>query len=76
MAYQPSFLFNAEAILREDQLWYYLTYDRRSKGVHIFSLDIGPKVNVIARLEFELAQYDFSIQHFNHYITGSPLCWF
>ena len=31
-------------------------------------------VNVIARLEFELAYNDFSVKHVIHYITGtSPL---
>ena len=39
------------------------------KGVHTFPKDICPKVNVIARLEFELAYYDFAVHHFNHYTT-------
>ena len=35
------------------------------KGVHTFSKGICPKENVIARLEFELAYYDFAIKLFN-----------
>ena len=31
-----------------------------------------PKVNVIVRLEFELAHYDSAVQHFNHYPTRTP----
>ena len=29
----------------------------------------GMKVNVIGKLEFELAYYDSAVQRFNHYIT-------
>ena len=32
-------------------------------------MDICPKVNVIARLEFELAYYDSAVYCFNHYAT-------
>ena len=48
-------LFNAKAILLEEQLWYYLTHSWEDKGVHTFPKGICPKVNVIARLEYELA---------------------
>ena len=51
-------LFNAKAILLEEQLWYYLTHSWEDKGVHTFPKGICPKVNVIARLEYELAYYD------------------
>ena len=34
-----------------------------------FPRGICPKVNVIARLEFELAFYDFAVHHFNYYTT-------
>ena len=34
-------------------------------GVHTFPKGICPKVNVIARPEFELAQNDSSVQCFN-----------
>ena len=50
MAYQ--LLFNA--ILLEEQ-WYYITHSLEDKGVHTFPKGICPKVNVIARLEYELA---------------------
>ena len=42
------------------------------KGVHIFPKGICPKVNVIARLEHELAYYDSVVHRFNHYITRTP----
>ena len=37
-----------------------------------FPKDIGPKVNVIAWLEFELAYLEAAVQHFSHYTTGTP----
>ena len=40
--------------------------------VHDFSNGINPKVNVIARLEFELTYYDVADQHASHYTTGQP----
>ena len=33
---------------------------------------ICPKVNAIARLEFELANFETSVEHFNYYTTGTP----
>ena len=37
MAYQLFLgLFNAKAILLEEQLWYYLTHSWEDKGVHTF----------------------------------------
>ena len=35
-------------------------------GVHSFPKGICPKVNVIARLEYELAYYDSAVNRFNH----------
>ena len=35
------------------------------KDVHTFPTDISPKVNVIARLEFELPYYDVEDQNAN-----------
>ena len=35
-------------------------------GVHTFPKGICPKVNVIARLEYELTYYDSAVQRFNH----------
>ena len=60
MTYKPLGLSNAKAILDEDWQWYYLTFKWRDKGVHTFSKSIKPKVNLIARLEFELAYFESS----------------
>ena len=62
-------LLNAKAILQEEQKWNYLTHSWKDKGVHIFPKGIYPKVNVIERLEYELAYYDSAVQRFNHYAT-------
>ena len=35
-----------------------------------FPKGVSPKVNVIARLEFELAYYDVTIQNVSHYTTS------
>ena len=52
-------------------LWYDLTWDWtqvfRAISEHIFPKGIRPKVNVLARLEFELAYYDFAVRCFKHY---------
>ena len=48
---------------------FYLTHSWEDKGVHNFPKGICPKVNVIARLEYELAYYDSAVHHFNHYAT-------
>ena len=65
-------LFNAKAILLEEQYWYYLTHSWEDKGVNIFPKGICPKVNVRARLEYELVYYDSTIHRFNHYTTRTP----
>ena len=39
----------------------------RDKKIHIFPKGISPKVNVIARLESELAYYNVTVQHVTHY---------
>ena len=44
-----------------------------NKGVHTFPKGICPKVNVIARLEYELAYYDSAVHRFNHYTTRTSL---
>ena len=62
-------LFNAKSILLEEQQWHYLTHSWEDKGVHTFPEGICPKVNVIARLEYELAFYDSAVRRFNHYTT-------
>ncbi len=63
---------NAKAIVLEEQLWYYLTHSLEDKGVHTFPKGICPKVNIIARLEYELAYYDSAVHRFNHYTTKTP----
>ena len=63
-------LFNATSILLERQLWYILTHSLEDMGVHTFLKTIYPKVNVIARLEFELAYYDSTTQRLNHYTSS------
>ena len=65
-------LFNAKAILLEEQEWYYLTHSWEDKGVHTFPKGIWPKMNVIARLEYEFAYYDSAVHRFNHYNTRTP----
>ena len=44
----------------------------RAKEVHTFPKGICPKVNAIARLEYELAHYDSAVHRFNHYTTRTP----
>ena len=43
-------------------------------GIHTYSKDIRPKVNIFARPEFELADSDISVQHVNPYPCGLT-CW-
>ena len=68
MAHQ---LFNAKAFLQEQSL-YYLTHRWEDKRVHTFPKGICPKVNVIARLEYQLAYYNSTVHHFNHYTPRTP----
>ena len=71
MAYQLFFGY-LMPILLEEQLWDYLTHSWEDKGVHTFPKGICPKVNVIARLKYELAYYDSAVHRFNHYTTRTP----
>ena len=41
------------------------------KVIHTFLKSIGPKVNLIDRLEFELAYYDVAVEYISHYATGT-----
>ena len=41
---------------------HYLTHSWEDKGIHTFPNGIFPKVNVIPRLEFELAHNDSAVQ--------------
>ena len=61
MAYQPWRIIIMPNVLLEEQLWYYLTHRWGTRGVLPFLKDICPNVNVIARLEFELAKYDVAV---------------
>ena len=49
-----------------------LTHSWEDKGVHAFPMGIFPKVNVIVRLEFELAYYDSAVHRFKHCTTRTP----
>ena len=62
-------LLNAEAIVVEEQQWYYWMHN----GVHTFPTGISSKVNVISRIEFELAYDDVTIQYISYYAKGTPL---
>ena len=53
----------------------YLIYSWEDKGVHTFPKGICPKVNVIARLKYELAYYDSAVHRFNHYTTMTLPLW-
>ena len=65
-------LFSAKAILLKEQLWYYLTHIWEDKGINI-PKGICPKVNVIARLEYELAYYDSAVHCLTILPRGHPL---
>ena len=39
---------------------------------HTFPRVICPKVNIIARLEFELVYYELTVQYISHYTMGTP----
>ena len=49
-----------------EQQWYHLTHSLRDKGVYTFPKGISPKVNVIARLEIELAYFKAAVQSLSH----------
>ena len=57
---------------KPEQWRYNLTHSWEDKGVHNFPKGICVKVNVIARLEFELTYYDSGSHCFNHYTTHTP----
>ena len=42
-----------------------------NKGVHTFPKAICSKVNVIAQLVFELANFEAAVKHFSHYALGT-----
>ena len=57
----------------QKQEWYYLTHSWRDKEAHTFPKDISLKLNVIERLEFELAYFEATVQHFSYYATGTRI---
>ena len=61
-------LFNAKAILQEQQCWCYLNHRWADEEIHTFSKGISSKVKVIAPLEFELAYYAVRVRYVSHYI--------
>ena len=62
--------FNPKSFLRKEQ--YYLTHSWQDKGIHTFANGICPKVNVIARLKFELTYYESKVERFNPDTTMTP----
>ena len=62
-------LFNAKAVFVEERQPDYLTHSTEDKGVHPFPKGISAKMNVIARLEFELSYYNVAVQHVNHDVS-------
>ena len=66
MAYQPLLVILCQSYSpRRSHSW-------EDKGIHTFPNGICPKVNVIARLEFELTYYDSAVHRYNHYTTRTP----
>ena len=57
----------------EEQLWYFLTYSLGDKEIHTFSKGISLNVDIILRLELELAYFEAVVQHFCHYTMGTHL---
>ena len=56
-----------KASLVEEYQWFYIRYSWVSdKKVHTFPNSISPKVNVIARLEFELRNFESAVQLLRH----------
>ena len=65
------FLLNAEASLVDEQHWYYLTHSCEGDNrVYTFSNGISYKKNIIERLDFELAYFEATDQHFSFYVTS------
>ena len=56
----PYGIFNTNVTL-EELPWYYLMISLGNKWVHIFPIDISPKVNVTERLKFELVYHNVAV---------------
>ena len=59
-------LFNAETILVDKRLWYYLTHNLRDKAFHNLLNVICSKVYVMEQLGFEPAYYDVTVKDVSH----------
>ena len=74
-------LFNTNSILVKGQNWSYITHTLVDKGVYTASKVISLKVNVIARLDFELTYDNTAVQLVIHCATRtyfyfqSVVCW-
>ena len=55
----------------EEQFRYNLTHNQENKGVHNFTKSIYPKVNIIEWLMFKLTNYNDTVQHVSHHVTGT-----
>ena len=53
------------ALIVGELKWYNLTLNKESTWVPAFYKGISPKVNVIARLDLELASYDIAVHLFS-----------
>ena len=46
---------------------------QRNKRIHVFTMNINPKVNVTAWLWFQFAYYDLTVKHFSHFTRVTSL---
>ena len=65
MTYQLFGLFNANVVPEEEKQWYHLTGSWVNNGVHNLSESISLKMNIIARLDFELTYLNATVQQSN-----------
>ena len=63
---------NTKATPLEEQLCYFTTRSRGDKEVVTFPKITSLKVNLMARLKFELAYYDIEVQHASHNHMRAP----
>ena len=64
---------NINYVLRKSMEPRYIPIDGEIMRFKRFPMEISPKVNVIAQLDFELANYDVAVQHVSHYTTKTLL---
>ena len=65
-------LFKTKFLLVQETKWQYLINGWEDKKIHTFPVGINPKVNVIARLDFELAFYGAAFIHISHCAIETP----